>query len=183
MKSTSRAAVGAVGLCLPLVAAATVLPASADPHPRPIVVDELTPRSTFTDDVTLRLKVKDDHGSRKARLPDPSLTTVARITVQPGARFPLHHHPGPVIVNVASGELTYVDEDCGEHVYPAGKAFVDTGTDVHSAFGSSRVPTVLYATFLGAPPLPGKLTIPEAVSDPCRDLTSTPSPSRQRNRT
>lgn len=167
MRNTTLVALGAAACGIPLIAVATVLPASADSHPPPIAVEELTPRSTFTDDVTLRLKAEDDHGSRKARLNDPSLTTVARITVQPAAPFPLHHHPGPVIVNVAQGELTYLDEGCGAHVYPAGTAFVDTGDDVHSAFGSSEVPTVLYATFLGAPPLPGKLTIPEAVQVPC----------------
>lgn len=166
--STRTRSLGAAALSIPLIAAATVLPASAEsPAPPPIAVELLTPRSTFTDDLTLLLKLKGTHGNHNVRLKDPSRTAVARITVQPAARFPLHRHPGPVIVNVARGELTYVDEHCVERVYPAGTAFVDTGTDVHSAFGSSDEPTTLIATFLGAP-LSGPLTIPEAVQVPCR---------------
>ncbi len=167
MKNATRLGLGAAALTVPMIAAATVLPASAssDPPP-PIAVELLTPRSAFTDTLTLQLKLKGHHGNRNVRLKDPSLTAVARITVQPGAHFPQHHHPGPVIVNVASGELTYVGQDCHAEAYPAGTAFVDTGTDVHSAFGSSSEPTVLYATFLGAPAT-GPLTIPEAVQVPC----------------
>jgi quercetin dioxygenase-like cupin family protein len=165
--NSCRAALGAAALTVPLITAATVMPASAEsPAPAPIAVELLTPRSAFTDDLTLQLKVKGDHGNRNVRLKDPSLTAVARIIVQPGARFPLHQHPGPVIVNVARGELTYVDEHCAERVYPAGTAFVDTGTDVHSAFGSSSQPTTLIATFLGAPAV-GPLTVPEGVQVPC----------------
>jgi hypothetical protein len=69
-------------------------------------------------------------------------------------------------VNVVAGELTYVDPDeCVERVYPAGTAFVDTGSDVHSAFGSSTQVTTLIATFF-AVPATGPLTIPEAVQAP-----------------
>ena len=166
MNKTSRTALRAVALCLPLVAVATVLPASADSHPRVTPV-ALTPRSVFTDDVSLRLVVKDEHGKSKVRLTDLSRTAVVQITVDPKARFLQHRHPGPVIVNVARGQLIYVDADCEEHVYPAGTAFVDTGTDVHSAYNpSSTVPTVLIATFLGAP-IQGDLTVPEDVQVPC----------------
>lgn len=167
MRNGPRAALGAAALAIPLIAAATVLPpASAESHGPPQIASEmLTPRSTFTDDLSVRLKIKDDHGNRHAQLKDPSQTAVARITVQPGARFPLHHHPGPVIVNVAEGELTYVDEHCAERVYPKGTAFVDTGADVHAAYESSGQVTTLIATFLGAP-AEGLLTIPEAVQPP-----------------
>ena len=165
MNKTSRTALRAVALCLPLVAVATVLPASADPV-LVITPAALTPRSTFTDDVSLRLVVKDEHGSTKVRLMDLSRTAVVKITVPPGLSFPQHTHPGPVIVNVAEGQLTYVDADCEQHVYPKGTAFVDTGTDVHSAFGSPTETTVLFATFLGVPAT-GFLTVPETVQVPC----------------
>ena len=52
-----------------------------------------------------------------------------RITVQPGAQFPWHTHPGAVIVNIAQGELVYVEaSDCIERPYPAGTAFLDPAT-------------------------------------------------------
>ena len=167
MKTGTRTSLGLGALGISLVTTATVLPAGAtSPTPAPIAVDMLTPRSAFTDDVSLRLKVRSDHGTSTVRLRDPSLTAVARITVQPGARFPLHRHPGPVFVNVAQGEITYVGEHCEKRVYPVGTAFVDTGTDVHSAYGSGSKPTILIATFLGAP-AKGPLTIPEAVQTTC----------------
>ncbi len=71
-----------------------------------------------------------------------------------------------MVVSVVSGEVTYVVADgCEEHVYPAGTAFVDTGEEVHTAFGSSTGVTTLIATFFGVPET-GPLTIPQAVHGP-----------------
>ena len=69
----------------------------------PISVEFLTPRSPFTDDVALQLRYRLE-GSPTAVINslNPSHTVVARITVQPGAQFPWHTHPGPVIVNVGT---------------------------------------------------------------------------------
>jgi hypothetical protein len=57
-------------------------------------------------------------------------------TVQPGAMFPWHWHPGMVVVNVTSGELGYVSAmDCVERPYAADEAFVDPGHGhIHTAF-------------------------------------------------
>lgn len=71
-------------------------------------------------------------------------------------------HPGPVLVNVVAGQLTYVEpHTCAERVYRAGTAFMDTGGDVHGAYGSSAGVTTAIATFFGAPAT-GPLTISEA---------------------
>ena len=74
---------------------------------------------------------------------------VARFTVQPGAQFPWHSHPGPVIVTVTQGELVYVMADgCSENSYAAGTAFVDPGRGmVHSAYNPTDGETVIVATF------------------------------------
>lgn len=134
----------------------------------PIALEPLGARASFPDDVSIKLKVKPEgSGTSVVHLRDASCVAVVRIVVQPGARFPLHTHPGPVVVSVAEGGLTYVvAATCQERVYPAGTAFVDTGTDVHSAYGSSPGVTTLFATFLSAPAT-GPLTLPEA------DQTST----------
>ena len=130
---------------------ASVLPSGAQEEPLPIAVELLTPRSTFTDDVALKFRYKLDGHSRRHVInsKDPSRTVVARITVQPGAQFPWHSHPGPVIVNVAQGELVYVQaHDCEERSYPSGTAFVDPGRGhVHTAFNPTDQETVLVATF------------------------------------
>lgn len=168
MRVPSLAALSAAAISAPLLAAAVVLPATAEnPGAPPIAVDLLTPRSSFTDNVSIKVRVKlDGHHTQVVNLRDPSRLAVARITVQPGARFPLHRHPGPVIVTVVEGQLTYVDPGkCVERVYPAGTAFVDTGSDVHAAYGSSPQVTTLIATFLAVPET-GPLTITQGVQPP-----------------
>ena len=163
-----RAALSAAALCLPLAVVLNISPASpAGAAPPAIDVKSLTPvRSTFPDDLTIRITIKDEHGNRTVRLKDPSRVAVARITVQPEAKFPMHTHPGPVIVSVVEGELTYIDaETCHRRVYPAGTAFVDTGGDVHSAIGGPEG-AVLVATFLGAPAR-GPLTLDAADQTGC----------------
>jgi hypothetical protein len=149
----------------------SVLPSSAqEPPPPPIAVELLTPRSEFTDDVSLKVRYElDGTARRRVILRDASRTVVVRITVQPGASFPWHTHPGPVFVNVAQGELVYVRaEDCVERSYPMGTAFVDPGIGkktVHTAFNPTDGETVLIATFFGVPET-GPLTITEGVEVP-----------------
>ena len=85
-----------------------VLPVAAEDVPPPIAVELLTPRSVFTDQVSLQFRFQMEGDPTRVINADPSRTVVARITVQPGAHFPWHTHPGPVIVNVTEGELVYV---------------------------------------------------------------------------
>src|SRR5215208_7571977 len=129
------AAVAFIGV---LVIAVNVLPSAAqEPPPPPIASEFLTPRSVFTDDVRLMMKLMHHRGTTHVvNVEDPSRTVVGRFTVQPGAAFPWHTHAGPVVVNVVSGSLVYVPaEDCSRLTYPAGTAFVDPGHGhVHSAF-------------------------------------------------
>jgi quercetin dioxygenase-like cupin family protein len=86
--------------------------------------------------------------------------------VQPGAEFPWHTHQGPVVVNIVSGALTYVDaETCAEQTYTAGQAFFDPGHGhVHSAFNPTGSPMVFIATFFEAP-AQGSLLIPAEPAD------------------
>ena len=140
----------------------------AQAPPPPILLEPLTPRSTFTDDVSGKFKVKlTGHGTEVINMHDPSRTLVARITVQPGAQFPWHTHPGPVVVTIAQGELVYVPaSDCVERSYPAGTAFVDPGHGhVHTAFNPTDDVTVFYATFFEVPAV-GPLTITEGIEAP-----------------
>jgi quercetin dioxygenase-like cupin family protein len=110
----------------------------------------LTGRAVFTDNVDLKLKTKlDGKATDVVKVKDPSRTVTARITVQPGAQFGWHTHPGPVVVNVVEGELVYVAaDDCVEREYPANTAFIDAGGGhVHTAVNRTAGPTVLVATF------------------------------------
>jgi quercetin dioxygenase-like cupin family protein len=163
-----RGAALATALIAVVLIGANVLPSAAQQPPPPIATELLTGRAVFTDDVDLKLKIKfDGDATRVVRARDPSRTLVARFTVQPDAQFPWHSHAGPVIVNVTSGELLYVDaDDCKERAYPAGTAFVDAGHGhTHTAFNATDEETVIVATFYEAPEQ-GPLLIPaEAPAD------------------
>lgn len=141
----------------------------AQTPPPPIAVEMLTQRAVFTDDVALQIRNKlDGHATHVSNSSEPSRTVVAKITVQPGAQFPWHTHPGPVIVNIAAGELTYVmAHDCIARPYPAGTAFIDPGRGmVHTAVNRTSEPTVLLATFFEVPET-GPLTIPVDAPGDC----------------
>ncbi len=138
-------------LAMSLLVTVAVMPSLAQD---PIVAQPLTGRAVFTDDVAIKFRVKVDGGATEViNLHDASLTQTVMFTVQPGAMFPWHSHPGSVVVNVASGELVYVPaEDCEQRHYAAGEAFFDAGHGhVHTAFNPGSVPTVLVATFFGLP--------------------------------
>ena len=138
------------------------LPSAAQEPPPPIAAEPLTPRSTVVDNVSLKVKIKlNDRATHVVNVRNPSRTLVVRYTVQPGAQFPWHSHLGPVVVNVVSGSLTYVDaDDCGKHTYTAGQAFVDPGQGhVHTAFNPTSELTIFVATFFAAP-AQGPLLIP-----------------------
>ena len=144
------------------VAVNVVASAAIDPPPPPIAAEQLGLRSVLPDAIDMKFKLKShDGGTTVVHVDDPSRTVVVKYTIQPGARFPWHTHYGPVIVNIASGSLTYIASGtCDEERYTAGEAFVDSGHGhVHSAYNPSTEPAVLYATFFEAPET-GPLTIP-----------------------
>ena len=154
--------VGITFLMLATAAAVNVVPSAALDPPPPIAAEPLTARSVFPDLIDMKLKLKShDGGTTVINVDNPSRTVDVRYTVQPGARFPWHTHYGPVIVNIVSGSLTYVEAGtCDETTYSLGEAFVDAGHGhVHSAYNPGTEPTVFIATFFEAPET-GPLLIP-----------------------
>lgn len=129
-------------------------------------------RGEFTDDVSMQIRAKlDGRRTQVLNLSDASHVTTAQLTVQPGAQFPWHTHPGPVIVTVTQGLLVYVQaDDCVPRPYPAGTAFIDPGNRIHTAYAPTGTDeTVVIATFLDAPEA-GPLTIPETDEDLIAEL-------------
>lgn len=114
---------------------------------------EALARGDFPDDIDAMFKIKLNGGTKVVQVNEPSDALVARITFQPGGSVGWHTHHGPVIVTVASGALTIINEsDCVRRLYAAGKAFVDPGQgNVHVGFNDTEGETVIYATFLGVP--------------------------------
>jgi quercetin dioxygenase-like cupin family protein len=164
-----KAALATVIVAVPLIGANVMPSAAQQPPPPPIATEFLTSRAMFTDDVDAKFKInRPGEGATVVTSKDASRTLVARFTVQPGAQFPWHTHPGPVIVNVTQGELVYVPaDDCSHRAYPTGTAFVDPGHGhVHTAFNRTGQPTVFVATFYEAP-AEGPLLIPAQAPAGC----------------
>ena len=131
--------------------------------PLPIASEPLTQRHTFTDDVSVQVRLKPNGRSRDVvNIDDASRMAVVRFTIQPGVRFPWHSHPGLVMVAVTKGELVFVyGDDCVQRHYATGTAFVDPGFgNVHYAFNPTGGELVIVATFLGVPAAPAALTNP-----------------------
>jgi anti-sigma factor ChrR (cupin superfamily) len=137
--------------------------------PAPIAVEVLSRHAAFPDDVSIKVKVKlPRQRADVLKLKDAGNVVTARLVIQPGASFPWHTHPGPVIVSVVEGDLVYQQaSDCIERSYGPQEAFVDPGTKVHTAWNPSEAgqETVLVATFFGVPLNPdgtgGALTLPD----------------------
>jgi hypothetical protein len=69
---------------------------------------------------------------------DEGDVTIQHFQVPPNTFLPWHSHPGPVIVTVVAGELTYQDAPkgvCRNRTFEAGEGFTDRGFGyVHRAF-------------------------------------------------
>lgn len=142
---------------------ALIVPAAAKAaEQEPIAAEPLTQRHAFDGDVSVKI-TQDLEGlpEQAISFDDASHLTVVRFTIQHGAVFPWHTHPGTVLITVTEGEFVFIfAEDCLDREYGPGDALVDPGDTVHTALNPSRnEETVVVAVLLGAP-AEGALTIP-----------------------
>jgi quercetin dioxygenase-like cupin family protein len=143
------------------LAAALALGAGAAAGSEPITAKPLIERHSFSGEVSLQLtQTLDGLERHDVELSDASSLAVVEFSIQPGAVFPWHTHPGTVLVSLAQGELDFIfAEDCAERRLSPGTAIVDPGNEVHTARNPGDVPTIVIATLLGAP-AEGGLTLP-----------------------
>jgi quercetin dioxygenase-like cupin family protein len=76
---------------------------------------------------------------------------VTSIVVDPGGSFGWHSHPGPVLVAVSKGTLTFYEPKgarCSRSTITANHAFIEDGQDVHLARNEGSAPVELNAIFL-----------------------------------
>jgi quercetin dioxygenase-like cupin family protein len=113
-------------------------------------------RASFADPVDIKFKVE-GQGQEVIHVRNARETVVQQIVILPGGHTGWHSHPGPVVVLVKAGELTFYDSDdptCTGRTYSAGQAFVDSGQGhVHIARNLSLSQNLeLVATYFDVPP-------------------------------
>jgi quercetin dioxygenase-like cupin family protein len=134
--------------------------AMADPEP--IMAEPLSLRHAFTDSVSMRITQNlEGMPQHVVEIDDASHVAVMQFTIQPGAVFPWHTHPGTVLISITEGDFVFVfAEDCVKREYSAGDALVDPGDAIHTAYNpGAEGETVVVATLLGVP-AEGGLTLP-----------------------
>jgi oxalate decarboxylase/phosphoglucose isomerase-like protein (cupin superfamily) len=144
------AALASAGLIVLVFAGTTVgTPGSA------VISAPILARGDFVDRVDVKVKFERDGNIIVANAPDAGEVAVQEVTIAPGGTTGWHSHPGPVVVVVKQGTLTYIRADggvCTSTPYPAGTAFVDPGQGhAHTAFNLGAENLVLYATYFDVP--------------------------------
>lgn len=151
------------GLCLCVFApVAAALHGGDGPHP--IAAEPLTSeRLEFTDDVKIEMQLRvEGRPKQLIRAEDASYATMIRFTIQPGAPFPWHSHPGFALAGIEKGELIYIyADDCVERHYPSGTMLVDPGGDnTHTAYNPSETDEAVVLVMFLDSPAEGSMTLP-----------------------
>jgi hypothetical protein len=79
---------------------------------------------------------------------------VQRITFAPGGQSGWHSHPGPVFIQVVSGQMTFYESDdpsCTPIVRTAGQGYLDTGEHAHIARNETFHPAQNIVTYFAPP--------------------------------
>ena len=88
--------------CAGVFAAAIAIGTGAAAEPDPITAEPLIERHSFSGEVSLSLTQRlDGLDAHEVEITDASSLAVLEFTIQPGATFPWHTHPGTVLVSLA----------------------------------------------------------------------------------
>src|SRR5438034_8679572 len=159
-----------------VVAVTTAAPACGDTTtPREssdagITKPSFTAAAGFTPTVLSRGNLGTYHIQSKAGDYDAELKShdntdivVAKIVVTPRGHSGWHYHPGPVLVTVASGTITFYmgdDPTSSPHVHPAGTTFFENGGMVGIARNEGTVEATVVATFFVPAGSPTRIDAP-----------------------
>jgi quercetin dioxygenase-like cupin family protein len=73
---------------------------------------------------------------------------VSKVTIGPGGSSGWHHHPGVVLVSVASGTLTRYTHNCDKTVYTAGEGFTESDDHPATVQNEGNADVVVYVTYI-----------------------------------
>jgi quercetin dioxygenase-like cupin family protein len=119
----------------------------------------VTPTNYVT--ATLSEEVQGNHDRIKLQTKDSTIVRVQKLEFAPGGYTGFHHHPGIVVVSVASGSLTLVDSSCATETYGAGSVFVESDDHVHQAISPEGA--TVYVTYIVPDTSPPSFRIEEQV--------------------
>ena len=132
------------------VAVAAVLTPSSGILSAPVVA-----RASFADQTDVKFKIK-GQGQEVVNVNNAQDTVMQQIIIAPGGQTGWHSHPGPVVVLIKSGQMSFYDGDdptCTVRTYSAGQAFIDSGQGhVHIARNEGPENLELWATYFDVPP-------------------------------
>jgi hypothetical protein len=99
---------------------------------------------------TFHVQSKADGYDAELKSHDNTDVAVANIVVTPGGHSGWHYHPGPVLVVVKTGTITFYmgdDPSCSPQAHPAGTTFIEKGGMVGIARNEGAVEATVVATF------------------------------------
>lgn len=145
-----RLALAAIVAAICSVSVAAVLTPSSGILSAPVVA-----RASFADLTDLKFKVK-GQSQEITNVNNAKETVMQQIVIGPGGNTGWHSHPGPVVVLIKSGQMSFYDSEdptCTVRTYSAGEAFIDSGQGhVHIARNESQSQNLeLWATYFDVP--------------------------------
>ena len=97
----------------------------------------------------VNILVKTDGWMNQLRTKGDSTVAVVENRLAPGATFGWHSHPGPSVIVVKAGEVTFYSGDdpgCSPVRYATGQALVDPGNVVHVGRNEGSVEAIVIVT-------------------------------------
>jgi len=138
-----------------IIAAASSVTVAALLTPSSGVSSVILARASFADQTDIKFKIK-GLGQEVINVNNAGDTVMQKIVIAPGGHTGWHSHPGPVVVLISAGAMSFYDgEDatCPARTYSTGQAFVDSGQGhVHIARNEGSVPLELYVTYFDVTP-------------------------------
>lgn len=120
-----------------------------------------------TSDGRFKLKRKNGKWEFDLDAHDPTDVAVQQLTFQPGGTSGWHSHPGPVILQVTSGTVTFYEGNgpCTPETRTVGQLFIETGEHTH--LGRNEGSTVATAIAIVFAPVGSVLRIDEPAPGNC----------------
>ncbi len=122
--------------------------------PEGIVSSTVFATAGFVDTTNLKFKIA-GQTQEVVAVRNAADTIVHQVIIAPGGFTGWHSHPGPAVVLIKSGTLSFYDSEdptCTVRIYSAGEAFIDRGQGhVHIGRNEGSVDLELWTTFFDVP--------------------------------